>query len=179
MFDRARELPDSNILPDQAALMLASRLGLPLKEEWWSHMQKRLRERPLGPQELGALGALNTCVLERRCNFPADDMLATFRAALSHGPHPEVQSILGNYLLNVLQQPEFALYLWHEAMLKNPEEPQYHVSVIKLLIHLCRDQDAAAEIAALRKLGSLGQYQGIADALDQRRRAVLTSASCR
>ena len=50
-FDRARQLPRSNILPDQAALILASSLKLPLKDEWWAHMQSRLRERPLGPQE--------------------------------------------------------------------------------------------------------------------------------
>lgn len=177
-LDHARELPNSNILPDQAALMLASRLGLPLKQKWWLHMQSRLRERPIGPQELAALGALNACSLEHRCNLPADAMLATFQAALSQGPHPEVQSILGGYLLNVLQRPDLALYLWHEAAERSPNEPQYRISLIKLLVSMCRNEDAKEEIASLRKLGRLGQYDGIADGLDQRRKAVVGSAPC-
>ena len=41
-----------------------------------------MRERPLGPQELAALGGLGNCAIEKRCEFPVDPMLATFQAAL-------------------------------------------------------------------------------------------------
>lgn len=168
-FDHARSLPRSNILPDQAALTLASRLGLPLKKEWWTHMQSRLKERPIGPQELAALGGLANCAVESRCNFPPEDMMETFHAALSQGPHPEVQSILANYMLNVLHQPDFALYYWHSASVGNPGEPQYRINLIKLLIAVGRDQDAQLEISNLRLMGRMGQYKSVADQLEARR----------
>lgn len=167
-FDHARQLPNSNILPDQAALILASRLDLPLKDEWWDHMQVRLRQHALGPQELGALGGLGNCAIERRCDFPADEMLDTFKAALSQGSNPEVESVMGGYFLSVLNQPDMALFLWHGASERSPQEPQYRISVIKLLIALRRYDDAEVEILQLRQIGRLGQYNGIANQLEQR-----------
>lgn len=164
-FDRARQLPHSNILPDQAALILASSLKVPFEDEWWAHMQSRLRERPLGPQELAALGGLGNCAIERRCEFPVDKMMATFEAALSRGPHPEVESILGGYFLSVLNQPDVALFLWHGAAERSPREHQYRVSVVKLLIALRRYDEARDELAQLRRMGRLGQYNPIADQL--------------
>ncbi|OGT54522.1 MAG: hypothetical protein A3E01_08870 [Gammaproteobacteria bacterium RIFCSPHIGHO2_12_FULL_63_22] len=164
-FDHARQLPKSNILPDQAALVLAARLNLPLEDEWWVHMQTRLRDRPLGPQELAALGGLTTCASERRCDFPVDQMMATFQAALSHGPNPEVESVLGGYFLNVLRQPDMALFLWHGATERNPREPQYRISVIKLLIALRRYDEARDELLQLRQSGKMGQYESVAEQL--------------
>lgn len=167
-FDRARRLPNSNILPDQAALVLAARTGLPLQASWWQHMQRRLRERPIGAQETGALGGLVICTIEQLCSFNPDDMLATFSAALSQGPHAEVLSIYGNYVLNVLGDPDLALRLWQEANSLNPTEPQYHIGVIKLLIEMERFEDAKYQITKLRQMGRLGQYENIASGLERR-----------
>ena len=167
-FDQARGLPDSSILPDQGALILAARTDRPLQPAWWEHMQKRLREHPIGPQELGALGGMVTCALERHCQFPPDEMLATFGAALSQGDNPEVLNIYGNYALNVLQDPALALRAWREASSLNPREPQYQISVTKLLIALGRYEEAEAQIGHLRGSGRLGQYESAADALEAR-----------
>jgi len=174
-LDRARSLPNSGILPDQAALILASRTGVPLQDSWWRHMQDRLRTYPIGPQETGALGALMTCSLERHCKFPPGEVLATFGAALSQGANPEVLSIYGNYVLNVLGDVELGLRLWQEARDLNPAEPQYQIGVIKLLIELRRFDEASEEIARLRKMGRMAQYAGVADLLEQRRRAAETT----
>ena len=146
-----------------------------MQDSWWQHMQARLSTRPLGPQEMGALGGLMTCSLERHCNFPPDDMLATFGAALSQGDNPEVLSIYGNYVLNVLGDAELAMRLWQEARDLNPAEPQYQIAVIKLLIEQRRFDEASEEIARLRKMGRLGQYVGSADSLEERRRAAETT----
>lgn len=168
VLDQSRRLRNSNMLPDQASLVLAARTGRPLQRGWWDHMQSRLRERPIGPQEAAALGGLINCAVERRCAFPPDDMLDTFGAALSQGPNPEIFSVYGNYALNVLGDPELALRLWREAKALNPNEQQYRISAIKLLIHLGRYEDARIEIDQLRGLGRLGQYSKVADTLEVR-----------
>lgn len=174
-LDRARALPNSNILPDQAALVLASRTGTPLRPEWWQHMQTRLREHPIGPQELGGLGRLVNCSLEDLCHFPSKDMLATFAAALDRGDNPEVLSIYGNYVLNKLFDAELALRLWHEASRLKPREPQYRIGIIKLLIELGRYDEARIHIAQLRDLGRFGQYDSVAASLETRLRGMIAA----
>jgi hypothetical protein len=167
-FDQARALPDSDILPDQASLMLASRLGVPLKREWWAHMQERLRTRVIGPQDQAALRGLVECQVSGACKFPEQDMMATFHAALGNGRDPEVQNLLGVYVLNVLHQPDVALYLWHSAHLRNPREPEYLISMVKLLIALDRYDEANEIIQQLRGMGRLGKNENVANQLTLR-----------
>jgi tetratricopeptide (TPR) repeat protein len=170
-LDRARRVPNSTLLPDHAALILAARTGAPLQAAWWDHMQTRLREHPIGPQELGGLGRLVSCMLERLCQFPQSDVLATFGAALSQGDQPEVLHIYGNYALNELHDTDLALRLWREAHALNPKEPQYQISVIKLLIALGEYDEAHSQITKLRRMGHFGQYGGVADSLEARLQA--------
>lgn len=169
-LDRARKVPVSTMLPDQAALVLAARTGRPLRREWWQHMQERLRERPIGPQETAALGGLVTCVLESHCAFPPDDMLDTFGAALSRGPNPQIFNIYANYVFNVFGDQELGLRLWNEARALDPGEPQFLIAIIKVHILQGRYVEASNEIVGLRKLGRLGQYAILADQLEQRLR---------
>ena len=168
---RARRLPDAGVLPDQAALVLAARTGRAIDPEWWRHLQQRLASHPIGPQETGALTALVTCAIQRQCDFPREQMLASFDAAFSRGEHPEVLNVYGNYALNVLDDAELALRAWTEASRLKPGEPQYRISLVKLQIALGRDREARAGIAALRALGLPGQYEAQALELEQRLRA--------
>lgn len=172
-FERARQLPDSNMLPDQASIILAARLGIPIKDEWWLHMQDRLGNKLIGPQEEAALAALTECAIIGKCDLPQDRMLETFRVALSRNWSPEVNSMLGNYMLNEMHQPDIALYLWGISAQARPNEPQYRVSLIKLLIFMRRDDEAKEQIKVLRKLGKFGQYNRIADEMDARRKSSL------
>jgi tetratricopeptide (TPR) repeat protein len=157
-LERARALPDSNILPDQGLLILAQRTGRPVDADWWRHMQSRLRSHPIGPQEVGALQALVNCMLEHACAFPADDMVATFAAALERGDDPNVLNVYANYVLNILGERELALRLWQRAHALDPGEPQHRYSVIKMLILLGRYDEARAEIAELRRISRFGRY---------------------
>jgi tetratricopeptide (TPR) repeat protein len=167
-LERARQVPRSGILPDQAALVLAAHTNMPLKAAWWNDTQTKLRQRPIGPQELNALGALTTCTIENKCLFPPEAMLDTFAAALTKGANPEVLNIYGNYALNVLGDTDLALRLWQEACALRPTEREYHISLSKLLIELERYDEAREHITRLRQLGRFGQYRAIADSLEAR-----------
>ena len=167
-FDRARLVPGANISPSQGALLLAVRTGSPLKDEWWDDIRTRLRNQPIGSQETSALGALTSCATFGRCRFPAQQMVATFAAALSQGDHPEILNIYADYAVNVLKDPELAERLWREAHRLNPSEAQYVISMAKLMVAVGRYQDASEEIRRLRAMGRLGQYAGVADSLEAR-----------
>jgi hypothetical protein len=70
--------------------------------------------------------------------------------------------------LNVLDQPELALRLWKLSAQMSPQEPVYRTSVIKLLLALDRYDEARQQIAILRKMGRLGQFDRAADSLESR-----------
>jgi hypothetical protein len=165
-FERARRLPDANVLPDSGSLLLAARTGRPLDPAWWRHMQERLRRGPIGPQDTSALAVLVDCEIKRLCHFPSEDMLSTFGAAMSRGAHPEVYNIYGNYAWNIARDRELGLRLWQEAMRIQPAEAQYRVSVIRALTVLGRRDEARREIQVLRKMGRLGAYAAKADRLE-------------
>ncbi len=167
-FERARQVPDANVLPAQGLLMLASRTGHPLQDAWWQDMEYRLRNHPIGPQEHGALAAMTECAVAQHCHFPPAHMDRIFDAALSRGNDPEVMNIYANYVLNVLGKPELALGLWKISIELNPGEPVYRISTIKLLIAMGRRDEARGEIAKLRKFGRLGQFERIANELELR-----------
>ena len=175
-FEKAMQVPGANILPAQGALLLAARTGAPFKETWWTDMQDRLRERPIGPQDLGALGALTDCAIVKRCPFPPDEMLRTYASVLSQGDNPEVMNIFANYVLNVLDDVALAEFLWTRAIELNPREAQYVINLTKLLIATQRPEQARAQIAVLRGMGRFGQYGAVADALEARMSAEPPSA---
>jgi tetratricopeptide (TPR) repeat protein len=167
-LDRARAAGGSGILSDQAQLILAARTGRPLREEWWRHMQERLRRHPVGPQDSGALGSLTDCQISGQCEFPVEEMLATFGAALSHGPHPIVLGVYANYALNELHDADLALRLWREAQSLSPQEREYTIALAKLLMREGQFDAAQREIDRLRHMGMAGQHARAADDLQAR-----------
>jgi hypothetical protein len=176
-FERARKVPNATIAPAQGALLLAAHTGRPLNKQWWIEIQHRLRTQPIGPQEMGALGSLTDCALARTCDFPPDEMIACFAAALSQGDNAEIFNIYGNYALNVLRDDELAERLWREASRLRPQEPEYVISLAKLMIALGRMDEARAQIDRLRTMGRMGQYESAAAALEARLASASASAS--
>jgi len=167
-LEHARSVPDSGILPDQAALLFAAHTGMPIDPGLWTDMQAKLRQHPLGPEEISSLQSLTDCALTRKCMFDPNAMLATFWAAMSHGDNPELLHVYGNYVLNILGDGSLAMRVWKQASKLAPNDPQYRISVIKLLIAQGRYDEARTDIAELRNLGSLGQDAKDADTLDKR-----------
>jgi hypothetical protein len=169
-LERARQIPDGNIMPAQGLLLLASQTGRPLKAEWWSEIVERLGKHTIGPQERGSLAALTECAASAKCHFPIEDMQKVFAAALSRGNDPEIINIYASYALHVLERPQLALGLWEITVQLRPQEPVYRESVIKLLIALGRYDEARAEIEKLRVLGRMGQDAHRAEEMEKRLR---------
>jgi hypothetical protein len=167
-FERARTVPNGNILPAQGLLLLAARTGRPLKPDWWREIDERLRDHSIGPQEHGAMAALTDCAASKKCRFPVDEMNKMFAIALHRGDDPETINLYASFVLNVLDQPELALRLWKLSAQMSPQEPVYRTSVIKLLLALDRYDEARQQIAILRKMGRLGQFDRAADSLESR-----------
>jgi protein O-mannosyl-transferase len=166
-LERARALPNSGILAHSALLMLAARTGQPQEDAWWTDMQARLRDEPVGPQQVNALASLTRCARDGACPFPPRRMIETFQAALARR-NPEVSNLYADYTLNVLRDPALAIRLFQSTVAMRPAVAQYRINLIMVLIHVGRIEEARREIAELRAMGALGQNEAAAQRLEQR-----------
>jgi tetratricopeptide (TPR) repeat protein len=166
-LERARQAPDSTILPNQAALIFAARTGKPQDRIWWDDMQAKLRRQALSASNTAGLIALSNCAVDELCKFDPNDMLETFNAALEAKTQPDVLSIFGKYSLYVLHDPQFALRLWKEAADRSPGNGQFRINLAMLQIDLGMYEDAQAQIDQLKRLSRVGRYNQVARELQE------------
>ena len=151
-LERAMNLPNSSILPEQALIFFNARLHRPIKQVWWNRMIARLHNRTPGVQEESSLQALTTCARQNLCDLPRHQMVAAFTAALDHHRQSaRITEVYGDYTLNVLHDVPAALTLFHHAVQIDPGEPIYRVTLVRLLAVTGHLKDARAEFA---KIGS-------------------------
>lgn len=167
-LERARRVPNSNVLPVQGLLLFAAQTGTPLKDEWWDELTAKLATRPIGPQERGALASLNECAISGRCRFPPGRMLAVFAAALSRRDDNEVLNVYGNYALNVLGDRVLAERIAREVSARAPGDLQYRENLIRVLIAFGKYDEAARQIEVLRRSGRFGSASVRADNMQRR-----------
>lgn len=167
-LEHARAVPGSGILPHSALALLAANTGQPQDPDVWEDMRLRLATHPIGPQEVGAIAAMARCARTGKCHFDRSEMIGMFEQALARSRDPNLLTMYGDYMLNVGHAPDRALALFKEAAALSPGVAQYRINLAKLLI-ATGDADAArAQIAALRALGRVGQYESSARELEVR-----------
>jgi len=157
-LEQAMRVPGSNALPAQAALLLAARTHQPLQERWWKRLQEAVRQHPGAPENQLSLIALTHCTMSRACDFPVDEMVASFNAGLEHD-NAGVLSIYGNYARNTMGDNEFALRLWRESARQDPRNAQYQLNLADLCIEMGRYDEAEKAIRLLDQAGHFGQYE--------------------
>jgi hypothetical protein len=115
-----------------------------------------MAEQPLSAQNISALYTLNQCVLEGRCNFPAQEMVQTFLAALKHTPPDNsVLSIYASYAMNALHDATLATDLARTSVRQAPRDLRMRRNL--LLILAASGQHEAAQQFYARTLRELPQ----------------------
>ncbi|CAM0997948.1 Tetratricopeptide repeat protein [Rhodanobacter sp. Root179] len=157
-LEASAALPNSSILPEQALIFMNSRMGLPLKDAWWSSMIAKLRARKPGVQDESSLGALTQCARDRRCALPAQRMVAAFDAALAHpNPGARLLATYGDYAWNVLENRTLGENLTAQAVRVAPDESAYRITLIRMLIALGREADARRALQQLETMNIGGR----------------------
>ena len=151
ILEHASTLPGASPLAEQALLMQSAHLQQPEDPAWWSQLETKLRQRPVGPQEVQSLYSLVHCTIIGDCRFAPTHMQAALRAALAH-PSPEVLAIYANYALNVLHDATLALSLTRESIRLGPGDPKYRENLILLLVTTGQTEAARAEMGVLQKM---------------------------
>lgn len=157
-LERAAALPRSSILPQQALIFLNSRMHLPIKNAWWDSMIAKLKARRPGVQDESSLGALTQCARAGECQLPPSRMIQAYLAALSH-PHPSARllAMYGDYTWNVLGDRDLGEHMTANAVKAAPQEPAYHITLIRMLAVMKRYTEAKQQIKVLQSLNIGGR----------------------
>jgi hypothetical protein len=157
-LERAMALPESSILPEQALIFMNSRIGLPIKEDWWESMIEKLKSRRPGVQDESSLAALAECARKGQCPLPKGRMLDAFLAALSHPtPSARLLATFGDYAWNVLDDRVLATNMLNAAVSSQPGEPAYHITLAHMLAAEGHRAGLESQIEALRALNVGGR----------------------
>ena len=133
-MQHAATMPGANILPDQGLLLLSTHLHREPPDGTWARMQHKLATQPLTVQNVEALNSLNKCTLQGRCEFPANEMVQSFVAALQHPPpDTRILAMYANYAFNVLHDSALALNLARDAVNEKPTDLQVRANLLVLL----------------------------------------------
>ena len=157
-LERAAGLRGASILPEQALLMMNTRMGLPVKSEWWDSLIGKLRGRPLTVQDDAALGGMTRCMIDGKCPFERERMQAVFDVALAH-PHPRasVFAAYGDYAWNILHDRAHAMIQMERAIAAAPNEPAYRITLARMAIIVGDSSVIEQQVKALEVLNYGGR----------------------
>ncbi|UGB38984.1 hypothetical protein [Frateuria soli] len=160
-LERAMQLPNSSILPEQALIFMNARMGLPLKDAWWDSLIAKLKARPPGVQDESSLGTLTQCAREGACRLPKGRMVAAFLAALSHpNPSPRLLATYSDYAWNILDDRALALRVIEQAISAGPMEPAYRITAVRMLLASGQFEQARQALQKLEALNFAGRLDG-------------------
>lgn len=160
-LEKAVNFPESSILPQQALIFMNSRMGLPLKAQWWDSMIAKLKARKPGVQDESSLAALTQCARDGACPMLTDRMMQAFEAALGHPmPSARLQATYGDYAWNVLGNHALGLRMTESAVNDAPNEPAYRVTLVRMLLASSRHDAAMRQIQELQRLNIGGRLNG-------------------
>jgi len=139
-------------------------------EDVLNEIIRRLRERPMGLNQVGYVQSLIDCQRTRACRTPPEQVQAIFAAmleqpALRPRVKAEVLTMLGIYYVERLADVRAGVKLMMEAVTIQPDDPARYINLAQAQMF---DIDPTAAIGSLSQatsLDSLGAYKVKIDAL--------------
>ncbi|HEX5314865.1 MAG TPA: hypothetical protein VFX38_08195, partial [Gammaproteobacteria bacterium] len=167
-LETASRVPGQTTLPDSALILLAHNSGEPMRREWFADMEKQLRRRAPGPEDIAALDSLVHCAIREKnpCRFPPYALDSVFASALTgRVPNGYLMAIYGNYLLNARRNPGAAAGIFRALVHLSPRTPAYHFNLGVCEANLDHLALARAELATLKRLNRFGLNDSQVEAL--------------
>jgi hypothetical protein len=167
-LENAATLPGSSILPEQALIFMYARMHMTVEDDWWNSMIGKLKRSQPGVQDESSLASLSQCKREGNCEFPPDRLGQAYLAALSHpNPSARLQSSYGDYAWNVLDDKALGLKMEQQAVLSNPHEAAYRITLIRMLMVLDLREQIPEQMTALKAMNIGGQLDSDIRSLSQ------------
>lgn len=152
-FERGGRLPGASPLPEQGLILMAAASGQTADPAWWHRLNEKIRARPLGPQEQGAVNGL---MQQRYKGLKLDDQqLGQALATLfERSPMPpQAYADYADYALTYLHDEPLATRMFVAALEHHPRDPAYAARLVTDLLGQGRVGPARAVIDRAGELG--------------------------
>lgn len=152
-FERGSRLASASPLTEQALILLAATAGQTPKPEWWDRLDRKLRERTIGPQEQAAMFGL---FQQRLKGVELDDarLGRSMQILFERQDMPQfAYAQFGDYALEYLNDEALATRMFVQAVDADPTNAAYAQQLVSTLISENRPAQAAAVIDRALALG--------------------------
>ncbi len=156
-FERGAKLPNASPLPEQGLILMAATTGQPVDDAWWDSLIRKLRDRPIGPQEAMAVAGLLT---QRNEGIALDDrrLAEAYEVLLGRGGASVALYLqYAEFAFTHLDDRALATRIYSESMQARGISPEYAARIIAALVMDGRGDIADAVEARARELGLLTQ----------------------
>jgi tetratricopeptide (TPR) repeat protein len=162
-FEKATAVDPNYTIGLFSTLLLSANRGKPVDSRWMPELRKRLQTGYLDNDVGNTLTSLVMCQFQEVCHFQKDDLYALLQAALANpsvvgGKRALVLSALSYYYLDISHDIPLAIDAMHRTIAISPQEPQFRLTLVKVLIPLGRFDEAKIELAGLKKADILHAY---------------------
>lgn len=167
-LQQAAAVPGSSVLPEQALVMLVDHGHHGNDAVFWNAMVHKLRDQPIGQEDISALITLTQCYSDDTCKFDAAQLQRAYRAALQR-PHP-IGRLFAAYAVfqrDILHDDTTAERYLALAVAGDPSEPAYRIDLTVLYARNGQTELAQEQIDALRNLNYAGRLDRQITVLEQ------------
>ena len=165
-LERASALPRSSTLAEQALIFFAAKMKQPIKDEWWTSMEAKLRANTIAIEDESAIMSLTSCLLQNGCDLPDDKMLALYLAALSHpAPRSRLLAAYSDFAWNALSDRKLGYAMIRRATAAEPSEPAYHITTLRYALAMGDIAVAREQLTSLQRLNIGRRLDGDIDPL--------------
>lgn len=146
-LERSATLPGASTLGDQALILMACRTGLPMEENWWNRLFKKLKDHRPRAEDISSIMALTAKDTSGECTLPTDQMLRMFQIALSHPrPSANVLAAYADFAWHSLNDKQLAARVAMDAAAADPGNAQRQSTAIIMLAGSGQPEEAATDL---------------------------------
>lgn len=164
-FERTQWLPTASPLASQGVILMRARAGRGIAPETWQRFRQLLVQRPLTPEGLSALFAVNKCRINQLCAFDDSQLLATHLAMLERNPgNAALRTLYADFAWNVLDDKALAIAVQREAVALTGDSVESRVALLSFLSGsaLLAEQKEARDLLAELLAAGAGRSHGAA-----------------
>ena len=172
-FERATYLDKNYTAGLFGLIILANSNGISIEHDWLIELNIRLRSAPFASVSAASIHSLVNCNKNDACNLDNEIILDIIRSSLQNSTirssnKAAILASASDYLANHMQQYHEAVTLAHQAVMALPDELQYRMNLIDILIAIGDYESAIKQIAISKKLDKFGAFEVAIEAYESK-----------
>ena len=170
-FEKSMELMPYEIAAETSAIIFCGNMNIRSKPKWKKSIKKKLGTFPITHITTESLKAINQCLLSSSCYFKTNEVLDLYEIALNNSkPYPiqfksGLLSLYSQFSINQLNDYEIAYNAMKNAIEITPNELQFRINLIMLLIIMNKYDEAAFHIDFVESSDTFNLYLNTTEAL--------------